>query len=399
MNILMLHPHDIHSTFEPWTVRIVYIAKELIKKGHSVKLVYFPLERQEQGPRQLSDGLVALPLSRRHGPGVLIRNIAYVYKLAAWADVVHVQKCFYQAVLPAITAAVLRGKPLHYDWDDWEVKIYEASAAPGRLKGFIQGFLGILENTLPRLADTVSVASGRLKEECTKLGIDRAKIFDAHVGADIAKFHPGVSGQRVRKKYNIQNPLVLYLGQLHGGQYVELFIETAARLLRQHQQDLSFMIVGDGYRAQELKRIAEQKQLNGSLIFTGAVSHELVPEYVAAADVCVACFEENEVTVCKSPLKIVEYLSSGKAIVASSVGEVPHMLQEAGILVQPGSATSLAEGILRIIRDGSLRQRLEAGARKRAQEEYNWTVTTENILRAYAEALRLSGRHALEKRR
>jgi glycosyltransferase involved in cell wall biosynthesis len=391
MNILMLHPHDIYSSFEPWTVRIVYIAKEFIKKGHRVKLVYFPLEWKNQSPRQISAGLVAVPLSRRHGPGVLFRNIIKAYQLAGWADVVHFQKCFYQAALPAVTAAVLRNKPLHYDWDDWEVKIYEASAAPGRLKGFIRGFLAILENTLPRLVDTISVASGRLKAECRKLGVEEARIFDAHVGADIARFHPGVSGQRIREQYNIQKPLVLYVGQLHGGQYVELFIETATKLMRDHAQDLSFMIVGDGYRAQELKRIAERAHLDGDLIFTGAIAHELVPEYVAAADVCVACFEENEVTVCKSPLKVVEYLSSGKAIVASSVGEVPRMLKGAGILVQPGSASALAEGILRVTSDGKLKRSLETLARRRAEDEYNWTVTAENILCAYAKAVQLRG--------
>ncbi len=386
MNILMLHPHDIHSSFEPWTVRVVYIAKEFVKKGHNVKLVYFPLDWEKRRPQELHDGFLAIPLSRRHGPHILLSNIFKVYALAAWADVVHFQKCFYYAALPAMIAAFLRGKPLHYDWDDWEAKIYEASAAPGRLKGSIQGFLAILENTIPKIADTVSVASGRLREECLKLGIATTKIFDAHVGADIARFHPGISGDAIREKYGIRRPLVLYLGQLHGGQYVELFIAAAAKLIREHKEDLSFLIVGDGYKAEELKKLAEYSNLNGTIVFAGAVPHELVPQYIAAADVCVACFQENEVTVCKSPLKIVEYLASGKAIVASNVGEVPHMLGGAGILTKPGDVCSLSAGIARIVHDGKLKSNLELLARKRAEEEYNWAVTARNLLRAYHRA-------------
>jgi len=100
----------------------------------------------------------------------------------------------------------------------------------------------------------------------------------------------------------------------------------------------------DGYQAEELKKISGQFSLNGKLIFTGAVSHELVPQYIAAADVCVACFEENEVTLCKSPLKIVEYLACGKAIVASDVGEVSNMLGGSGVLTRPGDADSVASG-------------------------------------------------------
>ena len=149
------------------------------------------------------------------------------------------------------------------------------------------------------------------------------------------------------------------------------------------------MIVGDGYQAGELKKMAHKLNLDGKLIFAGAVPHELVPEYIAAADVCVACFEENEVTLCKSPLKIVEYLASGKAIVASNVGEVPNMLGSAGILTQPGNIDSLAAGILKVVEDNNLKEALGKLARKRAEEEYNWTVTAGNILNAYEKAIQM----------
>ena len=40
MNILMIHPHDIYSPVEPWTVRITYLANEFTKMGHEVRVVY-----------------------------------------------------------------------------------------------------------------------------------------------------------------------------------------------------------------------------------------------------------------------------------------------------------------------------------------------------------------------
>jgi glycosyltransferase involved in cell wall biosynthesis len=219
--------------------------------------------------------------------------------------------------------------------------------------------------------------------------VDKDRIFEAHVGADIIKFHPDISGENIRKRYEIDRPLVLYLGQLHGGQYVELFIETAAKLINDYKKVLSFMIVGDGYQADELKKLTYRLNLNGKLIFIGAVPHDLVPQYIAAADVCVACFQENEVTVCKSPLKIVEYLASGKAIVASNVGEVPNMLGGAGILTKPGDSNSLAIGILKVLQDRSLKNNLERLARERAEKEYNWTVAARNLLKAYEKAIQI----------
>lgn len=388
----MVHPHDIYSSAEPWTVRIVYIAKEFIKKGHNVKLIYFPLDWNKHSPLKLIEGIVTIPFSRRHGPHVLISNILKLYKLAGWCDIVHFQKCFYHAAIPAMIAGILRKKHMHYDWDDWEVRIYEVSTQPGILRNFIRAFLHILENSIPKIVDTVSVASKRLKIECRKLGVDANRIFDAHVGADIIRFHPSISGKKIRQKYDIKKPLVLYLGQLHGGQYVELFIKTASKIINGYKKDLTFMIVGDGYLAEELKKLAHGLNLDGKLIFTGAVSHELVPEYIAAADICVACFEENEVTLCKSPLKIVEYLASGKAIVASNVGEVPNMLGSAGILTKPGNIDSLANGILRAVEDSSLKDNLGKLARKRAEEEYNWAVTAKNLLCAYEKAIKLNNK-------
>jgi len=390
MNILMVHPHDIYSSLEPWTVRIVYIAKEFIKKGHSVKLVYFPLDWDNRETKEVPDGLEVIPLSRKHGPHILIPNILKLCSLASRADIVHFQKCFYHAALPAVIAGTLHGKPLHYDWDDWELKIYEVSTEPGFLRNVTWNFLKFMEDVLPMVVDTVSCASERLKVECEKLGVDRSRIFEAHVGADIARFNPGVSGSLIRQRYKIEKPLVLYLGQLHGGQYVETFIKTASMLINDYKKDFTFMIAGDGYQAEELKKTAKRSNLDGKLIFTGAIPHELVPQYIAAADICLACFEENDVTLCKSPLKVVEYLASGKAIVASNVGEVPRMIGGAGVLTPPGDVRALAEGILEILQNPGLKDKLEKSARKRAEEEYNWTVTAGNLLKAYEKAIQIN---------
>jgi glycosyltransferase involved in cell wall biosynthesis len=387
MNILMAHPHDIHSSLEPWTVRIVYIAREFVKKGHRVKLVYFPLKPEKRAAYILEEGIEAIPLSRRLGPHRFIRNVFKIYKMAAWVDILHFQKCFYHASIPVIIAGLLRGKPVHYDWDDWELKIFEVSTEGGALRNCLRFFISLLEKTLPKICDTVSVASERLKKECLRLGVDENRVFESHVGADLSRFHPEVSGDMVLRKHSIRKPLVLYLGQLHGGQYADLFIKAAGKIRSEFNHDVQFMIVGDGYMAGELKKRCGELNLEESIIFVGAVPHDDVPRYIAAADVCVACFERNDVTMCKSPLKIVEYLASGKAIVASEVGEVPRMLKGAGILVAPGDGASLAGGISRILNDNNLKLQLEKSARLRAEEKYNWKVTAEHILSAYQMAI------------
>ncbi len=379
----MVHPHDIFSPLEPWTIRIVSLAREFVKTGSEVTLIYFPLEWKNQRSFQPQERFTVVPLCRKLGIRHLLANVVKTYRIAGAADIIHFQKCFYYAVLPALIAGFFRKKPLHYDWDDWEVKIYEASTKPGILRTMIWHFINILERNIPRLVDTVSCASQRLKLECERLSIPPERIFDAPVGADLMLFHPGVSGNPIREKYRIDKQLVLYVGQLHGGQYVDLFIDTAEHVLRKYEKDIYFMIVGEGYQSGRLKKRAEELGIQSRVIFTGAVTHNQIPHYVAAADVCVACFEDNDVTRCKSPLKIAEYLASGKAIVASEVGEISTMLGDGGVLAEPGSIESLAQGICKIIDNEKYKRQIGVKARRRAQERYNWTTTAQQILSAY----------------
>ncbi|TAM43130.1 glycosyltransferase, partial [bacterium] len=329
MKILMVHPHEVYSSSEPWTTRIVNLAKALIKKSHEVRIVFFPLRWQGEEECFQKEGICFYPFCRRAGVLNIARNTKKMSGLADWADIVHFQKCFHYGSLPSIISAFLKNKPLHYDWDDWEEMIYYESADPP-IKA-IGMFLKTLETYIPQIADTVSVSSRRLHNLARSFGIGNDRIFHVPVGADLDKFNPGISGERVRRAYGINSPLILYLGQLHGGQYVRLFID-AAKIILDRGIMVNFMIVGDGSRAQELKQYAKGRNLDEKIIFTGAVDSGEVPEYIAACDVAVACFEDNSATCCKSPLKIAEYLASGKPMVASKVGEVESMVGEAGIL-------------------------------------------------------------------
>jgi len=379
MRILMIHPHDIFSEKEPWTVRIRSMALEFVKRSHQVKLVYFALDNTEALNLSNWNGVEIFPVSRRLGIGNFLKNIIRVTKLAGWADVVHFQKCFYYAALPSLIAGLIKGRHLHYDWDDWEIKIYYYSRGQNHLVGM---FLHLLERMIPFLVDTVSVSSNRLRKECLRYGVPSRRIFEAHVGADLERFNPGNKGNHIRQRFGIDGPLVMYVGQLHGGQYVELFID-AAKQLSQKINSINFIIAGIGSRLEELKRYSASLGMNGRLIFTGYVPHDDVPFYLAAADICVACFEKNDITECKSPLKIVEYLASGRPIVASKVGEVEDMVKDAGILTEPGSASSLASGIERLLEDKGLMEELSSKARSRAENKYNWSDTADSLLRAY----------------
>ena len=360
----MLHPHDIYSNSEPWTVRITYLAEEFVKRGHNVRLIYHLMDDRmslEEANARQEYPFTTIP-SHRYQLG-LVGKMRAVTRFAQWADVIHFQKCFPHVSVPAIWAAYRLGKPVHYDWDDWEFGIYNY-APMNRLVGKT---IDLFERVLPDLVDSVSVASLALREMAWDLGVPDHKLYEAHVGADLERFRPDIDGSRIRRRHNIDGPIVMYLGQLHGAQYLELFLQAAAKV-RDRVPEASFMVVGGGDRFGELFRLAEELNIGHKVVFTGAIDHEDIPSYIAAANVAVACFEDTPQTRCKSPLKIVEYLASGKAIVASRMGEVPRMIGDAGILVEPGNSDQLADGIHRLLESPELRRELGVLARRQAEK-------------------------------
>lgn len=382
MNILMVHPHDLFDKAEPWTIRIKSIALEFAKRAHRVKLCYFPLIIDEKHYPRNIDFVELIPFSRIPTPKTFIENTVKLVRLCRWANVVHFQKCHHYASVPTVIAAYIAGKPLHYDWDDWEEKIWYESCGRGLHSRFIGFSFKVLERWLPVLADSVSCASNSLKNLAYKFGVKKDYVFDSPVGADLEKFRPDLDGNFVKEKYNIKGYLVLYIGQLHGAQYVDLFIK-AANIVLHKRQDVTFMIVGEGFLEKYLKELAYRLGIKNKLIFTGAISHQDIPYYIAAASICAAPFRDTRVTRCKSPLKIVEYLASAKPIVTSNVGEVKRMVGGVGILVDPANYQALAEGILRLLKDRGLRERLGRFARKRAENKYSWPKTASSLLTAY----------------
>ena len=160
MRLLLLHPHDIR--YFPWTIRIVKIAESLAKRGHEVTLVHpvlpqweleaFPRKAIFEVPPDAPYRVIQLKERQRH----LVANLRTIVGLAKGMDLIHVQKCYPNVVVPALTAAWKWNLPVHYDWDDYEeaivIRVHGIARGFGRLTRFY-------ERRLPRYVNTISTAS------------------------------------------------------------------------------------------------------------------------------------------------------------------------------------------------------------------------------------------------
>ena len=111
------------------------------------------------------------------------------------------------------------------------------------------------------------------------------------------------------------------------------------------QEQWQLRIVGDGPQRVPLMNLAQKLRVDAD--FRGAVSSSEIPGQLRGSAIGVAPYPE---TVSAhhyfSPLQVYEYLAAGLPIVASSIGQIPHAVGDAGVLVPGSNASTLAQALV-----------------------------------------------------
>lgn len=87
------------------------------------------------------------------------------------------------------------------------------------------------------------------------------------------------------------------------------------------------------------------------------------------------------------PLSVLEAMAAGLPVVASSVGGVPELVGDAGVLVPPGDDSALADALAALLADPELRARLGAAGRARVEREFSLTHMREQHVALYGRLL------------
>ncbi|MFQ5606614.1 MAG: glycosyltransferase family 4 protein [Candidatus Zixiibacteriota bacterium] len=178
---------------------------------------------------------------------------------------------------------------------------------------------------------------------------------------------PG-STDRARREF-----LVGYMGTLKPWHGLEVLLDAFAEFSA-GSRGRRLVIIGDGRRMRsQLEKRCDELGIGECVSFTGISAYEDTPSRLQACDVLVAPYPELE-NFYFSPLKLFEYMASGRAIVASRVGQVAEILddQRSGLLALPGDKRALARALERLEDDVELRVRLGAEARRVALAEHTW---------------------------
>ena len=163
-----------------------------------------------------------------------------------------------------------------------------------------------------------------------------------------------------------------YAGHLYPWKGVDLVIEAVAAL-----KDTRGLIIGGHDKEPDLARVtrlAEHLGCAARITFTGLIPPAEVAARLREADVLAlpnpASAISSEFT---SPLKLFEYMASGRPIVASDLPALREVLthEDSAVLVEPGNPQALTAGILRIKNDAALGRRLAARASEDVRE-FTW---------------------------
>jgi glycosyltransferase involved in cell wall biosynthesis len=181
-----------------------------------------------------------------------------------------------------------------------------------------------------------------------------------------------------------------YAGHLYPWKGVDLIIEAVTAL-----QDTRAVIVGGHDKEPDLarlKQLAIDLDCASRVTFTGPVTPPDVPARLREADVLILPNRASAIsTEFTSPLKLFEYMASGRPIVASDLPSFREILRdgENALLVEAGNPQALVAGITRIKQDRELGARL---ARQAAEDvrEYTWSRRAERLEAHFREVLEAS---------
>ena len=181
---------------------------------------------------------------------------------------------------------------------------------------------------------------------------------------------PLVERSALRARYGLDAlaPVVLYTGTFEAYQGLDLLFAAAPDVLHA-RPDARFVLAG-GAPAQidAFKTHVRGLGIDGQVVFTGERPASEIPDLLAAADVLVSPRSRGTNT----PLKIYQYLRSGRVIVATRLLTHTQVLNDDVAILTEATPAALAAGILQAIGDPAAATRIGDAAAQLAATKYSY---------------------------
>ena len=212
---------------------------------------------------------------------------------------------------------------------------------------------------------------------------------DVHIippGISLDEFDPNLYDKNVvRRDLDIPENTILVgmVGRMSPGKGHEEFLRAAKKITEESGQNLRFLIVGGasyGENEYELriKNLIHELELDSTTQLTGF--RKDVPRIMSALDILAFPSHEESfgITLTEGMAMKLPIVASGNAGVLDIVVD-----NETGILVPPKDYQALADGIMKLARDFSVRRKFGEAGRKRVEEVFSIQAVVENLENFY----------------
>ncbi len=193
--------------------------------------------------------------------------------------------------------------------------------------------------------------------------------------------------------------MVCCIGEISPQDGVECLVGAANHLINNKgRRDITFNIVGSGASLPDLKRMVNEMGIEDYVRFPGWISEpDELYEYLLTTDVCVSPEPRNPLNNHSTFIKVLDYLSAGKPIVAFDLEETRVSAGDAALYASPNDETDLAEKIESLIEDPELRLKLGKIGRERVEKLLDWKHTKPVLIQAYNKVAGIQEGLRLEK--
>ena len=339
--------------------------------------------------------MISLPLRRElRIMSVLYRRIRAIVDVER-PDILHAHSPVLNA-LPALLAGRRLGIPVVYEvralWEDAAVD--HGTYAPGSWK---YNAVRRLETWACRQADHLAVLCQGIKEEMVKRHVPATRITVVPNAINPEEFVPNGQDGVYRDQRLEGKRVIGFIGSFYRYEGLDLLIHAMAQLAAT-RSDVVLLLVGAGEVEDELKAQVKQFNLDKVVLMPGKLGHDEVYKVYAIADVLVYPRHSIRLTEMVTPLKPLEAMAMGRAVVASDIGGHRELIRHGstGLLVAPESPSELAGAINRILDDSALRERLGRQAASWVREERCWDKVAGLYREVYRTALKKT-RHSEEE--
>jgi PEP-CTERM/exosortase A-associated glycosyltransferase len=392
------HSVPLHSGY---TFRSQNIFHALAKRGWELSVLTSPKQHEDwKGPWQKTEIIEDIP-HLRTGPVArtrlplqyeirIMQAIASRLQAAAiesGAALLHAHSPVLNG-LPAIRVARKLRIPCVYEirafWEDAAVD--HGSYREGSFK---YRLVQRLETYACRKADHIVVICDGLRQDLIRRGIPPEKISIVRNGINVDDFRETPPDSEFIEEWGIRGrPVIAFIGSFYRYEGLDLLVESFSRVLGKIRNAV-LLLVGGGEMKAAIRDQVARLGIQDSVRMPGRIPHHRIPGVYAISDVLAYPRYSMRLTELVTPLKPLEAMAMGRALVASDVGGHKELIQDGktGLLFPSGEASALAAALEKLLTDDSLRSSIACQGREWVRREHPWEKTTATYDAVYGNAM------------